>query len=318
MPALADDLEFAILGRPFAARTAPPVLAEWLRTHWCFPEHQAAHHPFSIALHAGATPGETLPPGDEVPRTVVTTSLDGPLGWRGWEARTGEALWETGSPSCGLRLALTESSCGIDLWGIDAPGAGAILYPALYMAMSEALRASGLVPLHAAAVAREGGVTVFLGRSGAGKSTTALRATRLGWAPVAEDRSWLDPEALTLYGWDRGVRLLPDGHARFVADGDGAPWRRDVDGKLFLGYDNLGAGKRSGNLRRLAVLERGGEQPPGWGPLSSRDLVRALWEATGVPLATVARETVAALIPTILERVEYGTLRLGGEGELPL
>jgi ABC-type nitrate/sulfonate/bicarbonate transport system ATPase subunit len=56
-------------------------------------------------------------------------------------------------------------------------------------------------------VVRDGEATALTAQSGTGKTTTLLRLIAAGWTPLAEDLAWLDPDSLTLYGWDRGIRL---------------------------------------------------------------------------------------------------------------
>src|SRR5690606_29170518 len=142
------------------------------------------------------------------------------------------------------------------------------LFTALYIAICEALRASGLLPLHAAVAvppagsvdwqppavppaADEGGAMpppaiAFLGGRGAGKSTTLVHLVRAGWTPVAEDVCWVDPEAFVVYGWDRGVRLRRPAIEAFFPDLGSAPLVPEPDGKFLLGYEHLlccGAGR---------------------------------------------------------------------------
>jgi hypothetical protein len=293
-------LDFSILGRPFHAAGLGRALADWLTAHWDFREHVAPAHAHAITLHV--SDGPVLGDGDPCEVTVQGTTL---------EFRSAGATWWLDAPDGGLRLTLAPSSSHIEVWGPDP-------YLGLYVAMTECLRASGLMPLHAAAIARDGAVTLLLGQSGTGKSTTVLRAALDGWTPLAEDTVWLDPASLFVAGWDRGVRLWPATKDRFAASLAGAPWRTDVDGKLVLDYRAFGDGAaRSGTLARLVILAREADHESGWEPVASRDMVRAIWEATGVPLAADARELVARVIPSLLSRVECRRLWIGG-APLPL
>ncbi|HEX7051157.1 MAG TPA: ATP-binding protein [Longimicrobiales bacterium] len=306
MAPAADDVVFPILGRPFRARGASAPLRAWLDEQWRRPEHAPPPHPFAIALEcveAGRAPAALE--GVAVRATGPGVDLD-------WRHR--DATWEwRGGDGAGVRLTLEPERARIRAWGTDAPGAD--LFAALYVAMCEALRASGLVSLHAAvavppdaaegaratgrraaspdpdtaphapdrrstslgaaaldaaadaasaasgagtaesgrapraerpapperavAAARLDGAIAFLGPSGTGKSTTLLRLARAGWTPLAEDLSWVEPHTLTLYGWDRGVRLWPGTLEAFLPELLGAGWTTGPDGKLFLGYDAL-------------------------------------------------------------------------------
>ena len=297
----------SILGRRFEARGVPPAMAEWLRAHWCFPEHddQAPSSDYAIVLEVGGL-SSLAERVDDDGLAFAEPASTAP-GWRG----SGDA-WEMGTPDGGVRLSLGVTEARIHVWGVDANASAADCTAALHLALTEAVRASGLVPLHAAVAANDGRATALLGASGTGKSTTLVRLIRDGWAPIAEDFSWLDPETLVVYGWDRGIRLWPEGHAH-IGDAAGEGWRMGVDGKLFLDYAALGAGaaRRRGMLSRLALLVRDGSGAPGWEPLAMRDAVRALWEAMGVPLSPRIRERAARQMPGLLARVETRRLRLG-------
>jgi hypothetical protein len=182
---------------------------------------------------------------------------------------------------------------------------------AVLLALCEAVRASGLMPLHAAVATRGAQAVAFLAPSGTGKSTTLVRAIRAGWTPVAEDFAWLDPETLAVYGWDRGIRLWSEGLA-LVGGADGERWRAGADGKLFADYGSLGMhAVRYATLTRLALLTRDGERPSRREPLAPREAVRALWEATGVPLAPRVRAWTARQLPRLLAGLRVERLRLG-------
>lgn len=306
-------LDFSILGRRFRGAGLPRALADWLEAHWDFRAHGAAAraHAHAITLHVSDGPPTPLvrADGDPVEVTVQGTTLR----WRSVGGR-----WWLNEADGGLCFTLAPSWSRIDAWGswIEAQAPG--FYVGLYLALTECLRASGLVPLHAAAVARDGAVTLLLGRSGTGKSTTVLRAALKGWTPLAEDTVWLDPAPLFVAGWDRGIRLWPEAKDRFAASLAPVPWRTDVDGKLVLDYRAFGdATRRSGTLARVVILAREAGRESGWESVSSRDMVRAMWEATGVPLAAETRTWVARVIPWVLSRVECRRLWIS-DAPLPL
>ena len=288
--------EFSILGRTLRAAALPADLEEWLRASWDFPEHDAAPVAYSISL-------EPVPPPD-------APFSDAPVRLPGIElpcVALDENAWLIGSARAGVRLELLEGGSRIGFWGSEELG------PALFVALYESIRASGLVPLHASVIARGGAATALMARSGTGKSSTLLQAMRAGWQPIAEDFAWLDPDSLRLYGWDRGVHLWPDARARFAPDLQG--WTMGSDGKLFRPWDAPGA--RVARLATLALLVRDPASPSRWDELPPRDAVRALWEAVGVPLSARSRDEASRVIAALLKRVQTRRLVLGNTA-LPL
>lgn len=298
-----STIEMPVLGRTLRTLGAPPELERWLYEHWHFPEHAVEAHPFAVVIEASDTPAE------RVAGTTRRVRLHGDLelDWR-----TEGARWQTGTEASGVELVLGCTEARIRTWGLS-PRGDRDLYAALYLAICETLRASGLLSLHAAVVVREGNATALAGRSGVGKSTTFLRAIRGGWQPLAEDLSWLDPQSMTVYGWDRGVRLWPEGWERLGQEATGAePWETDPDGKLFLPYERLGTPPtRMATLTRLAALQRTPGEPSRWEPLPPRAAVRELWEATGVPLTPAVRTLAARHTPLLLSQLDLQRLYLG-------
>lgn len=280
-------LSFPVLGRPFAARRVPARLAGWLRESWDYPGYAVPISGYAIELEvAGAAPSGAAHGWAELDVVVPGRTL---------RFRSEGSVWEIGDEASGLRLEIGERGARIELWGWEAAGDGAARHHALYVALSEALRASGLVPLHAAVAARGGDVVAWLGRSGVGKSTTLLHAVNAGWRPVAEDLCWLEPGTLAAYGWDRGVRCWPETLRRFFPRLDGA--QPAPDGKHLIAYDRLGASSpRVATLTRLALLDRVAGSATRWEAVTPRDSVKALWEATGVPLASHSRQVTAAAV----------------------
>lgn len=306
MEGRAGEVAFPLLGRPFRARGVPARLAVWLREHWHFPERTVPPHPYDISLTRVAPP----PRPAAAPPYRVRLHGGRELEW--WAAGAeGAECWWTGVEEAGLRLELRAGGSRIELWG--AEGVGADLHAALYLALCESLRASGLLPLHAAVVVRDGRATALCGGSGVGKSTALLTAVRDGWTPLAEDLSWLDPVSLTLHGWDRGVRLWPEGRDR-LPDYAAAHWETGPDGKLFLPYHRLPAAvRRSAPLARLLALHRDPARPSRVEPLPAREAVRVLWESIGVPLSPSSRDAASRAIPELMERVEMARLWMGEE-----
>jgi hypothetical protein len=73
-----------------------------------------------------------------------------------------------------------------------------------------AARVQGLVPLHAACVARDGAGVLLIGRSGTGKSTLVLHALLHGLELLAEDSVLVDPASLKATGVANFVHLRRD------------------------------------------------------------------------------------------------------------
>lgn len=73
-------------------------------------------------------------------------------------------------------------------------------------------------PIHAAAIARNGGVVLLTGPSGAGKSTLAHLADSAGFDVLGEDHVWvqLDPEC-RVWGWPGYARLLTGDRRKAVS-----------------------------------------------------------------------------------------------------
>jgi hypothetical protein len=323
----AELLEFPLLGRSLQARVLSPALAGWLAERWHFPEHDGAGHPYRITLAERRDRPATLPTPAGEP--VVAELPEMTLHW--WNQGS---CWQMGDREAGVAAYFEPGEARIEVWGAA--------YPALYLALNEALRASGLIPLHAAILVRDGVATALVAPSGTGKSTTLLRALATGYTPIAEDLAWLDPDSLEVHGWDRGIRLWPDTIERFLPHLAGAPWTTDTDGKLFLDYAALGIPRLPGaRLSRVIRLERDVARPavaaathPGrglgamalgplvlgstvLGPLAleaaqlpRHEAVRTLWEATGVPLLPATRADLARRLPGLLGRLEFGRVEL--------
>jgi energy-coupling factor transporter ATP-binding protein EcfA2 len=88
-----------------------------------------------------------------------------------------------------------------------------------------AVRAIGLVPLHAACVSMRGRGVLLVGTSGSGKSTLAMNAAAAGLELVSEDSLFIEPHGLRAASLpnylyvrsDTPRRLLPAGLARHLA-----------------------------------------------------------------------------------------------------
>jgi hypothetical protein len=308
----ATSVTFDILGRRLEASGVDAELAGWLADQWHRPHHAAAPSDYSLGLRCGREPS--------LPGELRWRLPDEPAAGAGHDVARFETLQRErrgvvlGSVHGGAYLEFAPGAAHVNAWGVAgrlAPGRWPLL-----LALHDAVRASGLLPLHCAAAVRPGeeGATAFLGPSGVGKSTTLLRLARAGWEPVCEDLAWLDPVSLQLYAWDDDIRLRhdprqPDG-AREPAEATsaaGPKWR--------LSYEELaeryGVRRRtSARLQRLAWLVRG-EGPSRWGRLSRQAAVPPLWEAIGLPLTQPTRRAVAQQVAALVDTVPVCALHLG-------
>lgn len=183
---------------------------------------------------------------------------------------------------------------------------------ALHFALVEALTASGLLWIHAAAVHDGTRTVALLGPTGRGKSTTLLRLARQGWQPIAEDGCFLDPSTLELVGVDDRVRLRPPALAALgpvLGDVDPGPL---VAGRHEVPFARLGGGVASAPLTHVVRLVR---TPPGrataWGPLSRAEAVMALYESIGIPNTIRVGALVGEACREVVRRTRHATLDLG-------
>lgn len=182
----------------------------------------------------------------------------------------------------------------------------------LMLALSELLRLQGFMPLHSSAVHFEGGAVVLLGPSGTGKTTTLLQAARSKVSALSEDWAWTGPD-LTFYPWDSGLHLLPDTVERFadvlpesrtwIPRGNRHKWRFDATDLQWFQPQVC-------PLKQFWVLRRHSETSLGAVP--RLDLVRALWEASGMPLTREATRMAQQGINRLLS-VPAQMLHLGFE-----
>ncbi len=291
-------MSFSILGRQLI--NSNPSLDPWLELYFRFLyEVQASH--YKIQLEQKSLPHFPL----DLPATILELP-DAKLEMRHLE----NEFW-FGRPESGMRFTFDSGISKLDWWGSEIP------YNALFIGICEGLRLSGLVSLHASIAAKNGLATAFLGPSGRGKTTTLLRASIAGWQIVAEDFSWLEPESMNLYGFDRGLRLLPDTAKIFKQHHKDIELLEMIAGKYVVPYEQLGVQRQAVKLERLAVLERTPNEISSWKVLPKREGALALWEANGVPFTIDAQNFVSSVIPKLLATLKLETLVLGA-GELPL
>jgi hypothetical protein len=282
-------------------------LERWLRANWQYRRE---------AIWPGSPPIE-IAVRSQAPRAVDSTmavaeisALAGmELLWRRVAARE----WLTVNGDAGVRLALADDTTRIEIWCGHLDDASDHLLTALHVAICEALRATGLAPLHAAVVTRDGETVALTGRSGVGKSSTLVSAVASGWTPIAEDFAWLDTTTRRVYGWDRGVHLTDDGRARVRDALPAEGWQRERN-KQFITFDRLTERRVRGTapaLTRLIELRRDDVAQSSVERLDGHDSVRALWESAGVPLCQASRRRFANDIPALLRHIKIERMVLG-------
>lgn len=133
------------------------------------------------------------------------------------------------------------------------------------------------VVLHGNAVVVDGRAWVFLGESGAGKSTTALELLRRGALLLADDRVPIDAEAATASPGPSSLRLRDDATLEFPAR---EPTRKGSDGKqrVSVAHASLAGGTYPlAGLVFLTPLRGGGSahdaESVALEPLETRDLL---------------------------------------------
>ncbi len=291
-------MNFSILGRQLI--NSDPSLQPWLELYFRFP-YEVEANDYRIELVQKQLPNF---PG-QLPVTILELP-DTRL-----EMRSLENEFWFGRPESGMRFTFDRGISNLEWWGMEIP------FNALFIGICEGLRLSGLVSLHASIAAKNGLATAFLGPSGRGKTTTLLRASIAGWQIVAEDFSWLMPETMDLYGFDRGLRLLPDTANIFKQHHQDIELLEMIAGKYVVPYEQLGVQRQAVKLERLAVLERNPDEISSWKALPKREGALALWEANGVPFTPDAQNFISSVIPKLLATLKLETLVLGA-GELPL
>ncbi|MFC5847091.1 hypothetical protein [Deinococcus petrolearius] len=259
----------------------PPGAGAALRDFWEGGAGPAQGHssaqgppPREITLEVGALPA---PPPDARAFRLPLLDREVRANAAGDELWLGGRLWVQTGPAGG-RVVCVPGGAPADLWAV---------------AFTELHRAGGWLPLHAAVVAAGDRAVAFTGVSGAGKSTAALRLHAAGGRVLAEDRAFWHAHSGVVTGLDRHLRAYEDSLERFapallpLARTQG----RDAHGKLRLPLNGAAEATtgEAPRLTRLLVLAPGAS-----GELDLPGRVRAVWEATGVPLTAPARAAVQA------------------------
>ena len=165
--------------------------------------------PLPFLRWAGPADGEV-----SVEVDVGTTPRELPAGavkWPAWQAMPGRYLTNRAGVARyfvadGRRIVVEPQG------GNDAEIGAALIGPVL----AAVLQQRGIITLHASSVATPGGAVLFLGRSGAGKSSTLAALVKSGYTMMADDVTGVvieDGRPLAIPGFPR-VRLLGDSLAK--------------------------------------------------------------------------------------------------------
>lgn len=206
-------------------------------------------------------------------------------------------------------------------------------YP-LVIALHEALRTAGWLPVHGACAHVGGEAVLFLGASGTGKTTTLVRALQAGWEYVAEDVVWVDADTLAVQSLERGVRLFAGDVAQLEPRLAGADLGELVMGKAFIAKETLSDlystpsthattdttdTNNNSHLRHVVQLVRttssntSSQAKTTWQPLNKQHAAVALWQGLGLPLTARVQQQVAGWLPRGLQQVQAWQLTLGDD-----
>ena len=303
---------FYVLGRRVTLTGCPDTLIQALESDWLFAHHCLPDVPYSLTIECVSALRPIVGVGQPV--SVHAMQQEIPLLVHGSEV----VYAPDGVPL--MRAHFGEESAEIRLcW--PAPLTRPTL-AALKIMVAEALRVSGLLPLHAAVASKDGETCAFFGPSGTGKSTTVLRAIAAGWTAMAEDFVWVDPDTAQVYGWDRGIRLLPESFVALPPEVAAQPWPQHADGKYWLPFSALQGHQMSFEpqaraLTQLALLDRRADLPSQWSELPRRAALQLLWEAAGLAVTDLAVQRTGRQIAALLPKVKPLRLVLGST-PLPL
>jgi len=150
-------------------------------------------------------------------------------------------------------------------------------FPALYLTgllLSVMLGARGVLTLHGSAVAGPSGGLVFIGKKGAGKSTTAAAMTARGYRILCDDVIPIAAGFLVLPGIPL-PKLLPDAYERLIGDPGEAAHLFDGAGKY---HASLPAGNEAAALKMIFLLEPSEEAALRVEPVKGGAKIRAILE----------------------------------------
>lgn len=276
-----NAFDFSLLGRRCSIAGAVAAQEAWIRQHWYFPDDVAKEHPLEISIRFSNEPLSEL----QSPSSQPHTPIDGlTLTWR----QHGPRAWNTDAVNGGVRLEIEPDSANINVWCAGVEELPIHIAAALHVAICEALRSTGLMPLRAAIVAREGVALALTGERLTRKSTALKLVQEHGWQLLAEDFAWLDVDETAVYGWDQGIRLTGE-HAVRVTH----------------------AMQPKASLTRVAVLQQDAARESVLEQLGPREAVKVLFESSGAPLCRYNRNAFAARLPWLIEKLEISRLIVG-------
>lgn len=274
-----------------------------MREHWEFPASaQALESSWQVLISHRP---------QSVPAAITEAQADsGRYGTR--HVPTGSHEFWIHEDDSGVHVSIGDESAAITMYGEPFSA-----WLALHGALTEALCASRLIRLHAAAMGKEERTMVLLGPSGRGKSTTLLRGLAAGWQPIAEDGCWLEPGQLRVFGLDRAIRLWPDAVDVLRDVNPGLAPQPGRKGKVEVSFEDVGGRLDDRALTDVVLLERQPGSESTWLPLSNTEAVMTLYAAIGVPHTEPVRAYFARVFGEIVERTDCSRLRLG-DTVLPL
>lgn len=287
--------EWTFLGRTIRAAVSP-ALTDVLRRLIDFPELTAfGHSTWQIRIVQRSEPAPLLE--GLYPVKVHNGSVNVLTTDRGCWICTADAAIQLEFDGSGVELTLF--------------GAEASLPVCLGLALIEAIRASGLLPMHAAITLHDGVALALTGTSGTGKTTTLMQALKHGYTPVSEDFAWLNPQSMRVHSVDRGLHCLPDTLARAL---EYFPHIEPIQAnprKQFIAFAQIAAQTWECGLHAIWKLERQPELPSAVMPISPAERVMTLFETTGLPLTLLTRAQAATVIPRLAQQLEIAKLRIG-------
>jgi hypothetical protein len=154
-----------------------------------------------------------------------------------------------------FEFLITPDARQIQARTLGAVGEAMLAY-LLVDALSFSMVRLGWEPLHATAVATDGGVAAFLGNSGVGKSTLAAAFVRSGSRLVTDDMLVLSPDE-TGFRAEPGpprIKLYREMAVRIFGNDEGAIPMNAVTEKLIIPLNSLYAAEQSAALSRLYIL----------------------------------------------------------------
>jgi hypothetical protein len=212
-------------------------------------------------------------------------------------------------------ITLDENAVQLELLATGATltihGSSEGLMQCVMVGMIEAIRASGIIPMHTSIASKNGLGTAFTGESGRGKTTTLIHSVKAGFSPICEDFAWLEPNSLRVFGCDRGLRCLPDTLERVkTLFPNIEPVSFETD-KHLVPFEQLAPRVWDCRLERLWTLERDLSQATRLEPLPAAQSVMALYGATGVPLTAETRAQSSSQMASLAKRLEIKRLHIG-------